>query len=89
MSFICDYWSDLPEEVLKEFVFVDLRLDDDEVQSQSRFPKCTGDEMKPELASNTVIEFIQNIDPKLVLTNTGINVIGNMLQDYAKTKKVK
>jgi len=26
MSFICDYWSDLAEEVLREFVFVNLRL---------------------------------------------------------------
>jgi len=74
MSFICDYCSDLPE-VLKEFVFVDLRLDDNEVQSQSRFPTCTGYEMIPELASNRIIEFVQNIDPMLVLTNTGINVI--------------
>ena len=26
--------------------------------------------MKPEPASNKVIEFVQNVDPKLILTNT-------------------
>jgi len=67
MSFVCDYWSDLPEEVPKEFVFVDLRLDD-EVQSKSKFPTCAADEMTPEPASNAVIKFVANIDPELALT---------------------
>jgi len=39
MSFICDYWSDLLQEVLKEFVFNDLRQDGEKFQQIAQILK--------------------------------------------------